>query len=68
MFLATENELDPARRLQLYHEIERLVVEDAPWIFLIHLNTETACQPWLKGYRVRRFFPAIHLENCWLER
>jgi len=45
LFLATENELDPARRLQLYHEIEQLVVEDAPWIFLIHLNTETAYQP-----------------------
>jgi peptide/nickel transport system substrate-binding protein len=56
------------RRLRLYQQIEQLVVADAPWIFVCHMNNEVIRQPWLKGYRTREIWPASRLEAAWLER
>lgn len=61
-------EADAARRLEIYRLIERQIVEDVPWIFLVQFNTEMMCQPWLKGFTARGFWPPARLENCWLER
>ena len=59
---------DAIRRLEIYRQIESQVVEDAPWIFLIQLNVETLCQPWLKGLKLSGFWPPARLDNCWIER
>ena len=61
-------ESDATRRLEIYREIEGLVVQDAPWIFLVQLNTEMIVQPWLKGFKPRGFWPTARLENTWIER
>lgn len=61
-------EQNPARRANLYRQVERQVVEDVPMIFLVQLNTEVAVQPWIKGFVPNRFWPAVRLENCWIER
>jgi ABC-type transport system substrate-binding protein len=43
-------ELDPARRLSLYREAERIVCDDAPWTFTyVPLRLEIT-QPWIRGY------------------
>lgn len=59
---------DAQRRSAIFHEIERLIIDDAPWIFLVQLNTEVTRQPWLKGLTPRGFWPPARLENCWIER
>ena len=61
-------EMDPARRRRLYQEVERLIVEDAPWIFLCQLSFESIRQPWLKGFKSRGFWPSARLETTWIER
>ena len=61
-------ETNPVRRLNIYRQIERQVVEDVPWIFLVQLNTEMRVQHWVKGFTPRGFWPPARLENCWLER
>ncbi len=68
LFRDADTEANAARRLEIYRDIERQVVEDAPWIFLIQMNLEMMCQPWLKGFTARGFWPPARLENCWLER
>lgn len=63
-FRLADKEADAGRRLSLYREIESQVVEDAPWIFLVQLDTEMAVQPWLKGFVPRGFWPPAWLERC----
>lgn len=39
-------------RIHYYAEAERLIVEDAPWVFFWHRNDYILRQPWIKNYRV----------------
>lgn len=57
---------NPIERLAYYREIEKLIVEEAPWVFLYHSIRFTATQPWLHGYRTRPM-GAPRLKDCWLE-
>lgn len=67
-FRDADAELDATRRFAIFQQIEELIVRDAPWIFLVQLNTEMMRQPWLKGFQPRGFWPPARLENCWIER
>ncbi len=68
LFRDADAEPDAIRRTDIYRRIERQVVEDAPWIFLVQFNVEVLCQPWVKGSRATGFWPAARLEDCWLQR
>lgn len=57
---------NPLERLSYYREIERMIVEEAPWVFLYHSIRFSATQPWLHGYRTRPM-GAPRLQDCWLE-
>lgn len=57
---------NPLERLAYYREIERMIVEEAPWVFLYHSIRFSATQPWLHGYRARPM-GAPRLQDCWLE-
>jgi peptide/nickel transport system substrate-binding protein/oligopeptide transport system substrate-binding protein len=57
---------NPVERLDFYREIERLVVEDAPWVFLYHSMKYTATNPYVHGYRIRPM-GAARLKDCWME-
>jgi len=46
----TEN--DRARRLKMYQEAERIIVADAPWVFLHHTERYVVSQPWIDGYKI----------------
>lgn len=67
LFQAADLERDAARRMDIFRQIERQVVEDAPWVFLLQLDTELLAQPWLKGLEPRGFWPPARLEKCWIE-
>jgi peptide/nickel transport system substrate-binding protein/oligopeptide transport system substrate-binding protein len=57
---------NPLERLAYYREIERMIVEEAPWVFLYHSIRFSATQPWLHGFRARPM-GAPRLKDCWLE-
>jgi ABC-type transport system substrate-binding protein len=44
-------EPDPARRLKLYAQAQRIAVEDAPWVPIHHLRDVELHKPHLKGLR-----------------
>jgi|YNPNPStandDraft_1061719.scaffolds.fasta_scaffold21495_2 oligopeptide transport system substrate-binding protein len=44
-------ESDPARRMALYHQAERVIVSEAPWIPLTHGVSYTLVKPYVQGYR-----------------
>ncbi len=45
-------ELDPAKRTELYHQAEQMIVDDAPWVFEYHSVRVEARQPWLMDYKM----------------
>lgn len=57
---------DQDHRLTLYREAERLVVEDAPWVFLYYPQMYLLRQPWLKGLKLNPVWP-IRYELMWIE-
>lgn len=67
LFRQTELETNPARRLAIYQTIERQIVEDAPCLFLVHLNSAVMVQSRVQGLRPREFWPALRLDEVRLE-
>jgi len=57
---------NPVERLNFYREIEQIVVDDAPWVFLYHSMKYTATNPYVHGYRIRPM-GAARLKDCWME-
>nr|HEX4314361.1 ABC transporter substrate-binding protein [Kofleriaceae bacterium] len=60
-------ERDPARRAELYRRAERIVFDDAPWIFEYHRRAIEVVQPYLMGYDPHPV--GIHdYASAWLDR
>jgi len=63
-----QREPDAARRVKLYQEIQRLVLADAPRIFLWHRNIFTIHQPWVKGYRLYPIYNGDKSNRLWIDK
>ena len=44
-------ETEHEARMALYQEAELLILEDAPWIPLVHRVSYTLVKPWVQGYQ-----------------
>ncbi len=60
---APMSDLEP--RYAIDREAEKIVVSDAPWVFLYYPITYEIRQPWVHGYVLNPMRPA-RLENVWL--
>jgi len=56
---------DRKQRYQLYNQAERLIVGDAPWVFLYNPVTYVIRQPWVHDYVLNPMRPT-RLEKVWL--
>lgn len=56
---------DLTRRFALYDQAERIIVRDAPWVFLYHPVTYAIRQPWVHGYRLNPMRPP-RFEKVWV--
>ncbi|HEY2524351.1 MAG TPA: ABC transporter substrate-binding protein, partial [Candidatus Binataceae bacterium] len=56
---------DRAQRYALYNRAERIVVADAPWVFLYNPVAYMIRQPWVNGYVLNPMRPT-RLEQVWL--
>jgi ABC-type oligopeptide transport system substrate-binding subunit len=52
---AAAAELDTEKRLTMYREAERILVEDVGGVFLMHQLTVELRKPWLKGLKVNKY-------------
>lgn len=57
---------DEAERLRLYQQAERIVVDQAPWLFLFHGEVYRLEQPYVRGYPVNPMDLNI-LKHVWFE-
>jgi peptide/nickel transport system substrate-binding protein/oligopeptide transport system substrate-binding protein len=62
-----ETEID--RRVALYRKAEKLVVEQAPWVFLYFYTTHLLHQPEVKGIKLDAMGqPFIKYRKIWLDK
>jgi oligopeptide transport system substrate-binding protein len=62
-------ELDENRRITLYREVERLVMEDAPWIAQHHYVMNYLYQPYVQGVEINLLGPrAIPAKKIWFKK
>jgi len=47
---AAHAEADPARRAAMYHRAERILYDDAPWVWNYHREMTEVDQPYVRGY------------------
>ena len=47
-----QTETDPAKRQEIYNEIQRLHLEDAPFLFLFYPGGNTATHKYVKNFRI----------------
>ena len=59
-------EVNLPKRYALYQQAEKLIVRDAPWVFLGHKNIGVLRQPWLKGPLVEPLW-WMRFDRVWIE-
>jgi oligopeptide transport system substrate-binding protein len=66
---AARVENDPEARRRMYQEAERIIVDEAPWLFIYHYTTDQIVQPYVKGYVLPSFgaYSAKYM-TVWLEQ
>ncbi|HSF31400.1 MAG TPA: ABC transporter substrate-binding protein [Candidatus Tectomicrobia bacterium] len=63
------SELDETQRIALYHEVESIVMDDAPWITQHYHVFERLFQPYVKGVEVSLLGDwALPLAKVWLAK
>jgi peptide/nickel transport system substrate-binding protein/oligopeptide transport system substrate-binding protein len=48
----SRREADPEKRLAILREAERIIVSDAPWVFLSHGRTNLLVKPYVRNFRL----------------
>lgn len=59
--------VDPVKRLALYHQANRIVHDDAPWIFLTYVNQVKAARASVKGFVLSAEPYFFHMEDVSLQ-
>jgi peptide/nickel transport system substrate-binding protein/oligopeptide transport system substrate-binding protein len=69
LLVAARRERDPGRRTELYRRAEQMVLDDAPFIPILHHTYERVFQPYVRSIEVNGLGdPYIPLRKIWLDR
>jgi ABC-type oligopeptide transport system substrate-binding subunit len=69
LLASARNEQDLQRRVDLYRQAERIVLDDAPLIPILHHTYERLFQPYVRSVEVNGLGdPYIPLRKIWLDR
>jgi ABC-type transport system substrate-binding protein len=57
---------EPERLVQ-YAELEKTIVEEAPWVFLWHSKSRYLLQPWVRDYHLHSLYNGNKMTDVWLD-
>ncbi|MBF0543416.1 MAG: ABC transporter substrate-binding protein [Candidatus Riflebacteria bacterium] len=61
-------EIDPTVRIPLYNQIEQIIVNDAPWVFIYHYTTHVLVQPYVRNLELTPLgAPFILYRQIWID-
>ena len=58
------SEINPGKRIEIYREAEKIIVEDAPWVFLYHGVQNYIAQPDIYGFKPN-ILDIVNYEMMW---
>ncbi len=58
---------DMTKRYELYDQAQKIVIEDAPWVFLYHPVSYVICKPWVHDYVLNAMRPT-RFDQVWLSK
>jgi ABC-type transport system substrate-binding protein len=59
--------ISPVRRREVYKRLQELLIEDAPWVYMVQTDECVIAQPWVKGHRPHML--GLHrFKDLWLAR
>jgi peptide/nickel transport system substrate-binding protein len=64
---AAQVETDPAKRDQLYRDMQAIVVEDAPWVFVANAKQSVASVSAVSGFQLHPSFAILRLNRVSLD-
>lgn len=59
---------DEKTRWRYYEKAERIIVEDAPWVFFWHKTDYVVIQPWIKNFKVYPIYSMDKGTEIWIDR
>lgn len=59
---------DDKTRWRYYEKAERIIVEDAPWVFFWHKTDYIVIQPWIKNFKVYPIYSMDKGTEIWIDR
>ncbi len=60
--------LDDSARAALATQVDSILAEDTPYIFMWYPTTYTVVQPWVRGYQVHLMYNANKYTEVWFDR
>ncbi len=62
-------EINYTKRIEIYREVEKIALEDAPWISQHHKTFEYLYQPYVRGVEVNALgAPYVPMKKIWLDK
>ena len=58
--------VDAKARAAAYADLQKVVRDEAPWVFLYHPVDHRICQPWVRGFHMHPVW-AVRFEQLWIE-
>jgi peptide/nickel transport system substrate-binding protein len=68
LLLKAKGTTDPDARVPLYQQAEKLVAQDAPWIFMFHAFNVVAAHKKVQNIVLNPDFNILHLERVWIQQ
>jgi peptide/nickel transport system substrate-binding protein len=67
LMLKAKGSADASQRVDLYKQAQKIVAEDAPWLFMFHAHNVVAANKKVKNIVLNPDFNILHLERVWLQ-
>ena len=53
--------------MQLYQQAQKIIADDAPWIFMFHAKNVVAAHKKVQNIIMNPDFNILHLERVWIQ-
>ena len=67
LMLQAKGTADATQRVQLYQQAQKIIADDAPWIFMFHAKNVVAAHKKVQNIIMNPDFNILHLERVWIQ-
>jgi peptide/nickel transport system substrate-binding protein len=61
-------EQDPAKRAKIYHDVNKQILEESPYVYIAHVAKVNLFNKALKGFKINQLETDLKFKEAWLDR